>query len=64
MDSNAKSHDYRLFKSLLDSLIDLEESRLLVMIRNKKRLVEALLGAIGRHRAHSAATPTHSLAAR
>jgi len=38
-DSNAKSHDYRLFKSLLDTLTDLEQSRLLGIIRNRKRLV-------------------------
>jgi len=59
-DSNAKSHDYLLFKSLLDALIDLAQSRLLGIIRNRKRLVEALPGAIRRARAHSAATPTYT----
>jgi hypothetical protein len=60
IDSNARNHDYRMFKSLLDSLIDLAQSRLLGIIRNKKRLVDGLQGAVSRHRAHSAATPPHS----
>ncbi len=60
IDSNARSHDYRMFKSLLDSLTDLAQSRLLGIIRNMKRLVDALQGAASRHRAHSAATPPHS----
>ena len=63
-DSNAKSHEYRLFKSPIGSLTNLAQSNLLGIIKNKKRLVEALPGAIGHHRAHhSAATPTHSRAA-
>jgi hypothetical protein len=33
-DSNAKSHDYRMFKLLLDALTDLAHSRLLGIIRN------------------------------
>ena len=41
-DHNAMTHDYNMFKSLLDSLIDLAQSRLLGIIRNKKRLVYAL----------------------
>ena len=61
--SNAKSHDSRRFKSLLDALTNLAESRLIGIIRNKKRLVKALPGAIRRHRSHSAATPTHPHAA-
>ena len=36
MDSNAKSHDYRLFKSLLDALADLAQSRLLDIIRGRR----------------------------
>ncbi len=60
VDSNAMSHDYRMFKSLLDSLIDLAQSCLLGILRNKKRLVDALPGAVSRYRAHSAATPPHS----
>ena len=63
IDSNARSHDYRLFTSLLDSLTDLAQSRLFGIIRNMKRLVDALPGAVSRHRAHSAATPPHSQAA-
>ena len=56
-DHTAKTHDYALFKSLLDSLTDLAQSRLLGIIRNRKRLVDALPGGIGHHRAHSAAPP-------
>ena len=33
-DSNARSHDYRIFKSLLDALADLAQPRLLGIIRN------------------------------
>ena len=40
----ARSHDYRMFKSLLDALTDLAQSRLLGIIRNTKRLLEALQG--------------------
>ena len=59
-DSNAKRHDYRLFKSSLDALTDLAQSNLLGIIRNKKHLVEALPWAIRRNQAHSAAIPTHT----
>ena len=41
-DHNAMTHDYNMFKSLLDSLTDLAQSRLLGIIINKKRLVDAL----------------------
>ena len=34
-DHNARSHDYSLFKSLIDSLTDLAQSRLLGTIRSK-----------------------------
>jgi hypothetical protein len=59
IDFNARSHDYRMFKSMMDSLTDLAQSRLLGIIRNNSRLVEALPGAVNRHRALSTATPTH-----
>ena len=59
-DSNAKGHNYLLFKSPMDALSNLAHSRLLGIIRNKKRLVESLPWAIRRTRAHSAATPTHT----
>jgi len=59
-DSNATSHVYRLFKMLLNELTDLAQTRLLCIIRNKTRLVEALPRAVNRHRAHSATTPTHT----
>ena len=64
--SNAKTHDYCMFKSLLDSLTDLAKSHLLGIVRNMKSLVKALLGSISRHRdrAHSAVTLAHSLVAR
>ena len=62
MDHNAKTHDYTLFKSLLDSLTDLAQSRLLGIIRHRKRLVDALPGGVSRHRAHSDASPAHHMA--
>ena len=37
-DHNARTHDYSMFNSLLDSLTDLAQSRLLGIIRNRKRL--------------------------
>jgi hypothetical protein len=58
-DSNAKSHDYRMFKSLLASLIYITHSRLLGIVRNRMRLIEALPKAMG-HRAQSVAAPTHT----
>ncbi len=63
VDSNARSHDYGMFKSLLGRLTDLAQSRLLGIIRNKKHLVEALPRAVRQNLAHSAATPTHTHAA-
>ncbi len=36
-DHNAKTYDYNLFKSLLDSLTDLAQSRLLGITRHRKR---------------------------
>jgi hypothetical protein len=45
-DHTAKAHDYILFKSLLDSLKDLAQSRLLGIISNRKRVVEALPGKV------------------
>ena len=62
-DSNAEIHDYRLFKSMLGALTDLTQSRPLDIIRNMKRLVYALPGAVSRRQAHLAATPTHTKAA-
>jgi hypothetical protein len=62
-DYNPKSHDYNLFKALLDSLTDLAQSRLLGIIRHKKGLVDALPGGVRHHRANSDASPTHRLAA-
>ena len=59
-DSKAMSHDYHLFKSLMDELTDLAQSRLLCLIMNMKRSVDALSWAVSRHRARSAATPTHT----
>ena len=62
-DHNAMTHDYNMFKSLQDSLTDLAQSRLLGIIRNKKRLVDALPGGDNHHRAHSDASPTRTRAA-
>ncbi len=58
-DHNAKNHDYTLFKSMLDSLTDLAQYRLLSIIRNKKRLVDTLQGGVRHHRAQSVASPAH-----
>ena len=41
-DHTAKAHDYTQFKSLLDSLTDLAQPRLIGITSNRKRLVEAL----------------------
>jgi hypothetical protein len=46
VDHNAKTHDYTLFKSMMDSLTDLAQSRLSCIIRNRKRLVDALPGGV------------------
>jgi len=62
MDHNDRAHNYNLFKSLLDSLTDLAQSRLLGIIRNRKRLVDALPGGDS-HREHSVPSPTHHHAA-
>ena len=61
-DHNAMTHDYSLFKSLMDSLANLAQPRLLGIIRNMKRLVDALPGG-DRHQAHSAPPTTHHEAA-
>ena len=56
---NARIHDYNLLKSLLNSLTDSAQSRLLGIIRNRKRLVDALTDGVRYHRANSDAFPTH-----
>ncbi len=61
-DQNARTHVYSLFKSLLDSLTDLAQFRLVDVIRNWKRLVDALPGGY-RHQAHSVPSPSHHMAA-
>ena len=60
MDHNAKTHDYNIFKSLVDSLTDLVKSRILCIIRNRKRLVDALPRGVNHHRAQSDASPSHT----
>jgi hypothetical protein len=62
-DSNARSHDYCLFKSTRNALTYITLSRLLGIISNMKRLVESLPGAIGRIRAHPIEPPQHTQAA-
>ncbi len=59
-DHTAKAHDYILFKSLLVSLTDLAQSRLIGIISNRKRLVEALPGRSCNTKAHSAANISHT----
>ncbi len=61
-DHNAKAHDYIPLKSLLDSLTGLAHSRLIGIIRNRKRLIEALLGKSNIIIAHSAADISHTQA--
>ena len=58
-DHTARTHDYNMFKLLMTSLTDLAQSRLLGIISNTKRLVAKLPGIGNRHRANSAADPTH-----
>jgi hypothetical protein len=58
-DHNAMTHDYNPFKSLMDSLTDLAMSRLIGIIRNQNRLVDALPGGIRHRRANGNASPTH-----
>jgi hypothetical protein len=57
-DHNAKAHDSTLFKSLLDSITDLAQSRLLGIIRNRKRLIVALHRGNSR-RAQPGPPPAH-----
>jgi hypothetical protein len=61
-DHTAKTHDYILFNSLLDSLTDLAQPRLIRIVSNRKRLVEALPGKSNNTRAHSAADISHTQA--
>ena len=57
-DHDAKAHDFTLFKSLLASITDLAHSRLLGIIRNRKRLVDTLPRGDS-SRAHSGTPPRH-----
>jgi len=57
-DHNARTHDYSLFKSLLDLLTDLAQSRLIGIIKNRKRSVDAISSGY-RHRSHSVPSPSH-----
>ncbi len=61
-DHNAKAHDFTLFKSLLDSITDLAQSRLLGIIRNMKRLVDAIPRG-DNHRAHPVPSQAYHQAA-
>ncbi len=61
-DHNAKAHDFTLFKSLLELITDLAQSRLLGIIRNRKRLVDALPGG-DNSRTHPVPLPAHYQAA-
>ncbi len=56
-DHNAKAHNFILFESLLDSITDLAQSRLLGIIRNRKRLVDTL--PRGDSRPHQVPPPAH-----
>jgi hypothetical protein len=61
-DHNAKAHDSILFKSLLDSLTDLAQSRLIGIIGNRKRRIALLSGNSSSTRAYSAADISHTQA--
>ena len=43
-DHSARAYDFTMFKSLMDSLTDLAQARLIGIIRNRKRIVDALPG--------------------
>ena len=58
-DYNVRTHDYNMFKSLMDSLTDLAPFRLLDTIRNRKLLVDTLPRGVKHHRANSAASLAH-----
>ena len=58
-DHTAKAHDHIIFKSLLDSLSDLAQFRLLGIISNRKRLIEALPGNNNNIKANSAVDTPH-----
>ena len=60
---NVRIHDYNLLKTLLDSITDLAQSRLLDITSNKKRLVDVMPREVSRHRAHSTAALASTLAA-
>jgi hypothetical protein len=49
-DHNAKAHDFTMFKSLLDSITDLAQSRLLGIIRNRQRYLEGIVAEHTRSR--------------
>ena len=59
-DHSAKAHDYTIFKSLLNSLTDLAQSRLIGIISNRKRLVETLPGKSSSIRANSIANKSQT----
>jgi hypothetical protein len=63
-DHNARIHDYILLKSEMESLTDLAQSRLLDIISNRKRPVDALPREASCHRAYSVASSSPTLAAR
>jgi hypothetical protein len=58
-DHTARTHDYNLFKSLMDSLTDLAQSRLLDIISNRRRSVATLPGSASRRRTYSDAGTSH-----
>ncbi len=58
-DHNAMIHKYNMFNSMLDSLTDLAHSRLLGIIKNRKRSVDALSVGVRHLRATSVASPSH-----
>jgi len=62
-DHNAITHDFALFMSSLDSFTNFATSCLICIIRNRKRLTNALLGGVSHRQANLAASLAHPHAA-
>ena len=56
-DTAARTHDSSLFKTLMQVLTKLAQTRILDIIHNRQNLVHAQVGEVSRTRVTSAATP-------
>jgi hypothetical protein len=59
-ESAARTHDSSIFKSLMEALSKLAQSRLIGIIHNRQSLVHNQEREISRTRAHSVATSAHT----